>query len=103
MTIALKQWWVVSEALSTLIVVVTPIAYPLVVLPIVLRKVSMFLPTTYGIMGVRHFLLGEQLVVSLPAIFLRLLIILFVWLFFGMCVFLFMDRYGRKRGSLAIY
>lgn len=103
LTIALKQWWVVSEALSTLIVVVTPIAYPLAVLPFVLRKVAMFLPTTYGIIGVRHFLLGENLAVSLPSIFLRLSIILVVWLTFGMFVFLFMDRYGRKRGSLSVY
>lgn len=103
LTIALKQWWVVSEALSTLIVVVTPIAYPLAVLPFVLRKISMFLPTTYGIIGVRHFLLGEELVVSLPTIFLRLSLILVVWLTFGMLVFLIMDRFGRKRGSLSIY
>jgi ABC-2 type transport system permease protein len=103
LTIALKQWWVVSEALATLIVVVTPIAYPLAVLPLVLRKVSMFLPTTYGIIGVRHFLLGEQLVVSLPTIFLRLSLILVVWLSFGMLIFLIMDRFGRKRGSLSIY
>ena len=103
LTIALKQWWVVSEALATLIVVVTPIAYPLAVLPLVLRKVSMFLPTTYGIIGVRHFLLGEQLAVSLPTIFLRLSLILVVWLSFGMLIFLIMDRFGRKRGSLSIY
>lgn len=103
LTIALKQWWVVSEALSTLIVVVTPIAYPLAVLPFVLRKVAMFLPTTYGIIGVRHFLLGENLAVSLPTIFLRLSLILVVWLSFGMLVFLIMDRYGRKRGSLSVY
>jgi ABC-2 type transport system permease protein len=103
LTIALKQWWVVSEALATLIVVVTPIAYPLAVLPFVLRKISMFLPTTYGIIGVRHFLLGEELVVSLPTIFLRLSLILVVWLTFGMLVFLIMDRFGRKRGSLSIY
>jgi len=103
LTIALKQWWVVSEALSTIIVVVTPIAYPLAVLPLVLRKISMFLPTTYGIIGVRHFLLGEELVVGLPTIFLRLFVILIVWLTFGMIVFLVMDRYGRKRGSLSIY
>ncbi|UCF70053.1 MAG: ABC transporter permease [candidate division WOR-3 bacterium] len=103
LTIALKQWWVVSEALSTLIVVVTPIAYPLAVLPFVLRKVAMFLPTTYGIIGVRHFLLGENLAVSLPTIFLRLSLILVVWLSFGMLVFLMMDRYGRKRGSLSVY
>lgn len=103
LTIALKQWWVVSEALATLIVVVTPIAYPLAVLPFVLRKASMFLPTTYGIIGVRHFLLGEELVVGLPTIILRLSIILVVWLTFGMLVFLIMDRFGRKRGSLSIY
>lgn len=103
LTIALKQWWVVSEALSTLIVVVTPIAYPLAVLPIVLRKASMFLPTTYGIIGVRHFMLGEQLAVSLPTIFLRLAIIMVVWLTFGMAVFLVMDRFGRKKGSLSVY
>lgn len=103
LTIVLKQWWVVSEALSTLIVVVTPIAYPLAVLPVVLRKTSMFLPTTYGIMGVRHFMLGEELAVSLPAIFLRLGLIMVVWLTFGMAIFLFMDRRGRKKGSLSIY
>ncbi|UCD06427.1 MAG: ABC transporter permease [candidate division WOR-3 bacterium] len=103
LTIALKQWWVVSEALSTLIVVVTPIAYPLAVLPLVLRKMSMFLPTTYGIIGVRHFLLGEELVIGLPTIILRLFLILIVWLTFGMIVFLVMDRYGRKKGSLSIY
>jgi len=103
LTIALKQWWVISEALSTLIVVVTPIAYPLAVLPFFLRKIAMFLPTTYGIIGVRHFLLGENLTVSLPVIFLRLSIILVVWLAFGMFVFLIMDRYGRKRGSLSVY
>ena len=103
LTIALKQWWVVSEALATLIIVVTPIAYPLAVLPLVLRRLSMFLPTTYGIIGVRHFLLGEELVVDLPTIFLRLALILVVWLAFGMFVFLIMDRFGRKRGSLSIY
>lgn len=103
LTIALKQWWVVSEALSTLIVVVTPIAYPLAVLPLVLRRMSMFLPTTYGIIGVRHFLLGEELVIGLPTIILRLFLILIVWLTFGMIVFLIMDRYGRKKGSLSIY
>ncbi len=103
LTIALKQWWVVSEALSTLIVVVTPIAYPLAVLPLVLRRLSMFLPTTYEIIGVRHLLLGEELVVSMPTIFLRLMLILVVWLTFGMIVFLIMDRYGRRKGSLSIY
>ncbi len=103
LTIGLKQWWVISEALSTLILVVTPIAYPLAVLPIIIRKISLFLPTTYGVMGVRHLLLGEHLDIGLGTIFLRLAVILVVWCAFGFSIFVFMDRYGRKKGILSLY
>ncbi len=103
LTIGLKQWWVISEALSTLILVVTPIAYPLAVMPLVLRKVTLFLPTTYGVMGVRHLLLGETLNIGLGTIFLRLVVILIIWCVFGLGIFMFMDRYGRKKGILSSY
>ena len=102
-TIGLKQWWVLSETVSTLITIVTPIAYPLAVLPLFLRKISLLLPTTYGVMGVRHFLLGELLSIDLATIIIRLVIILIVWLFFGLAVFMFMDRFGRKKGILSTY
>jgi ABC-2 type transport system permease protein len=103
LTIGLKQWWVIAEVVATLITVVTPIAYPLAVMPIFLRKISMFLPTTYGVIGVRHFLLGEQLGIDLPTVFLRLIVILFIWLIFGLGIFMFMDRFGRKKGILSTY
>jgi ABC-2 type transport system permease protein len=103
LTIGLKQWWVISEALSTLILVVTPIAYPLAVMPLVLRKVTMFLPTTYGVMGVRHLLLGETLNIGLGTIFLRLVVILIIWCVFGLGIFMLMDRFGRKKGILSSY
>ncbi len=102
-TIGLKQWWVISETLSTLISIVTPIAYPLAILPIFLRKVSLLLPTTYGVMGVRHFLIGEELGMNLATVFLRLFIILIVWIIFGFGVFFVMDRYGRKKGIISTY
>jgi len=103
LTIGLKQWWVISEALSTLILVVTPIAYPLAVMPLVLRKVTLFLPTTYGVLGVRHFLLGETLNIGLGTIFLRLVIILIIWCTLGLGLFMVMDRFGRKKGILSSY
>lgn len=103
LTIGLKQWWVISEALSTLMLVVTPIAYPLAVLPVFLRKISLLLPTTYGVLGIRHLLLGERLAYSMETIFLRLGIILVVWVTFGLLVFMFMDRYGRKKGFVSLY
>lgn len=103
LTIGLKQWWVISEALSTMITVVTPIAYPLAVLPIFLRRISLLLPTTYGVMGVRHLLLGEYLPLDLGTIIVRLAVILLVWCAFGMGIFMLMDRYGRKKGILSLY
>lgn len=103
LTIGLKQWWVISEIVSTLVNIITPIAYPLAILPLFLQKISLFLPTTYGVMGIRHFLIGESLSISVPAIFLRLAIMLFIWIGFGLGIFLLMDRYGRKKGVLAIY
>ena len=103
LTIGLKQWWVISEALSTLMLIVTPIAYPLAVLPIFLRKISMLLPTTYGVMGARYLLLGEQINIGLGTIFIRLAVILVVWLSIGMTIFLLMDRFGRKKGFASLY
>ncbi len=103
LTIGLKQWWVISEALSTMITVVTPIAYPLAVLPIFIRRISLLLPTTYGVMGVRHLLLGEHLALDLGTIIVRLAVILLVWCTFGMGIFMLMDRYGRKKGILSLY
>jgi len=103
LTIGLKQWWVISDALSTLINIVTPIAYPLAILPVFLQKISLLLPTTYGVLGIRHFLIGENLSVSIPAIFLRLVLMLVLWIGFGLVIFLIMDRYGRKRGVLSSY
>ncbi len=103
LTIGLKQWWVISEAVSTLINIITPIAYPLAVMPLFLQKIALALPTTYGVMGIRHFLIGENLLIGVPAIFLRLTIMLFIWIGFGLGIFLLMDRYGRKKGVLAIY
>jgi ABC-2 type transport system permease protein len=103
LTIGLKQWWVISEAVSTLVTIITPIAYPLAILPLFLQKIALFLPTTYGVMGIRHFLLGEHLTLSIHTIFLRIAIMLIIWIFFGLMIFLIMDRYGRKKGVLSLY
>jgi ABC-2 type transport system permease protein len=103
LTIGLKQWWVVSETVGTLINIITPVAYPLAILPVFLRKLSLILPTTYGVMGVRHFLIGENLSMPVPVIMLRLAMILVLWISFGLTIFLAMDRFGRKRGTLSTY
>lgn len=103
LTIGLKQWWVISDSLSTVISVITPIAYPLAVMPVLLQKLSSLLPTTYGVMGIRHLLIGEKIPISLVELLVRLIVILIAWLIFGLTIFLIMDRFGRKKGTLAHY
>ncbi|MEO0115627.1 MAG: ABC transporter permease [candidate division WOR-3 bacterium] len=103
LTLIFKQGWLISEALSSLIMIVTPIAYPLAVLPIVMQKVAMVLPTTYGILTVRHFLIGEKMGFSVATSFFRLLILCVLWVAFGLIVFAFIDKKTRSSGTLAHY
>jgi len=102
-TLIFKQGWLVSEALGSIIMVITPIAYPLAVLPAFMQKAALAVPTTYGILTVRHFLLGEKLAFSVGASFLRVGILCVAWVVFGLVVFALIDRYTRRSGTLSHY
>jgi ABC-2 type transport system permease protein len=102
-TLIFKQGWLVSEALGSIIMVITPIAYPLAVLPAFMQKAALTVPTTYGILAVRHFLLGEQMVFSVGTAFLRIGILCVVWVIFGLVIFAIIDRYTRRSGTLSHY
>lgn len=103
LTLILKQGWLVSEALSGIMMVITPIAYPLAVLPVFMQKAALFLPTTYGVMTVRHFLIGENMQFSVAASFLRLIILGVIWVSFGILVFEIIDRRTRRSGTIGHY
>jgi len=103
LTLIFKEGWIVSEALHSLISVITPIAYPLAVLPALLRKISLALPTTYGITAVRHFLMGEEMGFSLGTTFFRLLLISILWVSSGLIIFDLIDRKVRREGTLGEY
>ncbi|MEO0131416.1 MAG: ABC transporter permease [candidate division WOR-3 bacterium] len=103
LTLILKQGWLVSEALSGIMMIITPIAYPLSVLPVFMQKAAMFLPTTYGVMTVRHFLIGERLGFSLWTSFFRLIILGIFWVGVGILIFEIIDRRTRRSGTIAHY
>jgi|UniRef100_A0A7V5XZD3 ABC-2 type transport system permease protein len=103
LTLTLKQGWLVSEALSGIMMVITPIAYPLAILPIFLRKLSYFVPTTYGIIATRHFLLKENLNLPLSIIYFRLFLLTIIWILFGLTIFYLIDKRVRKSGTLHTY
>jgi ABC-2 type transport system permease protein len=98
-----KEGWIVSEVLYSLITIVTPIAYPLAVLPPLLQTVSRTMPTTYAITGIRHFLINENMEFALWDAYSRLIIIGVVWVVTGLIVFSIVDRRVRREGTLAEY
>jgi ABC-2 type transport system permease protein len=102
-TLIFKQGWLISEALGSILMVITPIAYPLAVLPVFLQKAALAVPTTYGILVVRHTLTGEQIGFSVGTAFLRVGILSVVWVAFGLIIFALIDRYTRKSGTLSHY
>jgi ABC-2 type transport system permease protein len=102
-TLIFKQGWLISEALGGILMVLTPIAYPLAVLPLFMQKAALTVPTTYGILAARHFLLGERMDFTVADAFLRLGILSVVWVAFGLVVFAMIDKYTRRSGTLGHY
>jgi ABC-type polysaccharide/polyol phosphate export permease len=102
-TLIFKQGWIISEALGSILVVITPIAYPLAVLPLFMQKAALAVPTTYGILVVRHVLTGEQIGFTVGQAFLRVGILSVVWVAFGLVIFAVIDRYTRRSGTLSHY
>jgi len=98
-----KEGWIISEILYSFMIIVTPIAYPLAVLPSILQKISMYMPTTYGISTIRHFLIGESPGFSVFDAVLRLLAIGVLWVIFGLFIFNIVDRRVRNKGELGTY
>ncbi|MHA1933746.1 MAG: ABC transporter permease [Candidatus Thorarchaeota archaeon] len=96
-----KQAWMVVELLSSLLMLVAPLSYPIAVLPPLLQYVSVGSPLTWSVEGFRGFLM-EGLAYSGVAYAITALIILdVIFLAIGMIMFRYTERWVRKRGALA--
>lgn len=102
-TLIAKEAWVVSEALHSLILAVTPVAFPLVLLPQALRAVSYTMPTTHGLTLVRHYLMGEKIPGGTAMSFVWLILLGVSWVVIGFLIFNATDRKVRAKGMLAEY
>lgn len=96
----LKEGWVVSDILYSIMMILSPVAYPLTVLPTVAQKASALFPTAPALIGMRSFLIENYKVETMGNIFLHLLILGTAWILFGIIIFQLTDIYVRKRGML---
>ena len=96
----LKEGWVVSDSLYSIMMILSPVAYPLIVLPTVAQKASALFPTAPALIGMRSFLIENYHAEAFGNVFLHLLALGAVWILFGVVVFRLTDVYVRKRGML---
>ena len=96
----LKEGWVVSDILYSIMTILSPVAYPLIVLPTLAQQASAFFPTAPALIGMRTFLMENYRAEAFGNIFLHLLILGTAWILFGVFVFKLTDKYVRKKGTL---
>lgn len=103
LSLVLKEGYIVAEGLHSVMTILSPVAYPLLVLPEVARQASFVFPTAPGLIGMRTFLIEDYKPEVLGNMFLALLALDAAWILFGSLIFRLADVYVRKRGSLEKY
>ena len=103
LSLLLKEGYIVSEALHSVMTILSPVAYPLLVLPEVARQASFIFPTAPGLIGMRTFLLQDYRPEVVGNMFIALLLLDAAWILFGSFIFRLTDVYVRKKGSLEKY
>ena len=96
----LKEGWVVSDILYSTMMILSPVAYPLIVLPKLAQQASALFPTAPALIGMRSFLIENYQAEAFGNIFLHLLLLGVAWILFGVLMFHLTDKYVRKRGML---
>jgi len=96
----LKEGWVVSDILYSTMTILSPVAYPLIVLPTVAQQASALFPTAPALIGMRSFLIENYRAEAFGNVFLHLVVLGAAWILFGIFVFKLTDQYVRKRGML---
>ena len=96
----LKEGWVVSDSLYSIMMILSPVAYPLAVLPTLAQQASYIFPTAPALIGMRSFLIENYQPEVVGNVFLHLLVLGAAWILFGVLVFRLTDIYVRKRGML---
>ena len=103
LSLILKEGWIISEALYSIMMILSPVAYPLAVLPSLVRQVSKIFPTAPALVGMRSFLLENYTPEIVGNVFLHLLALDIAWTVFGVIIFHLTDVYTRKKGALGKY
>ncbi len=94
---------VLTEFVDTLIFTITPVNFPVSTLPFWAQPLSLLLPSTFAIMGIRAAALTAA---GLSQLWIEIIILLILAISFwilGIIVFRFAERYTRKKGKMGTF
>ena len=100
LSLILKEGWIISDSFYSIMTILSPVAYPLTILPTLAQQASAIFPTAPALIGMRTFLIQDYVPEIVTNVFLHLLVLGIAWILFGVFVFHLTDKYVRKRGML---
>ncbi|MFX1482588.1 MAG: ABC transporter permease, partial [Promethearchaeota archaeon] len=95
-----KQAWMIVEVLSSVLMLVAPMSYPLAVLPPILQYLAMASPLTWTVEGFRGFLMQGIAYSGVINAVIALVILDVVFLVIGIAMFNATEKYVRAKGAL---
>lgn len=96
-----KQGWMIIELMSSTLLLVAPMTYPIAVLPPLLQYVSLASPLTWTVEGFRGFLMQGLGYSGVVTAITALIILDVVFLVLGMLLFRVTEKQVRSRGALS--
>jgi ABC-2 type transport system permease protein len=95
-----KQGWMIVEFISSTLLLIAPMAYPLAVLPPIVQYVSRASPLTWSVEGFRGFLMNGLAYQGVVQAVFSLVILDVIFFLFGLLMFRYTERYVRSKGAL---
>ncbi|MCK5266057.1 MAG: ABC transporter permease [Candidatus Thorarchaeota archaeon] len=96
-----KQGWMIVELISSTLLLIAPISYPIAVLPTVLQYFSYASPLTWSVEGFRGFLMDGVAYSGAFNAIVALIILDVIFVIVGGLLFKRTERYVRMKGALS--
>ncbi len=96
-----KQGWMIVELISSTLLLIAPISYPIAVLPTVLQYFSYASPLTWSVEGFRGFLMDGITYSGAFNAIVALIILDVIFVIVGGLLFKRTERYVRMKGALS--
>ena len=95
-----KQGWMIVEFITSGLLLVAPMAYPIAVLPPILQYVSQASPLTWSTEAFRGFLMNGLAYQGVAQAVIALVILDIIFFAFGALMFRYTERFVRRKGAL---